>query len=79
MANTGGDAYVADIIATGDLLAWGFLVAFFLGFLYLIVLYLLGGCIIWASIIGIVLGIVFGGYMLYTTSKELTDPKDADT
>lgn len=76
MSNSGADAYVADIMATRDLLGWSILTAFLVGFVYLIVLKFLGGIVIWATIFGIVLGTIFGGYMLFDTSEKMTEPKD---
>ena len=77
MSNSGADAYISDIMATRDLLAWTILTAFLVGFIYLIVLKFLGGIIIWCTIVGIILGIIFGGYMLFTTSENMNEPKDA--
>lgn len=49
-----------------------------IGFLYLIVLKLLGGVIIWISILAIFLGTVAGGYMLWDTSNKMDKPEDAE-
>lgn len=79
MANTGADAYVTDIMATRDLLAWAILSSFLIGFIYLLVLKFLGGIIIWSTIIGIILGTAFGGYMLFDTSENMNEPVDEET
>lgn len=74
--SSGADVYLADIMATREVLAWAILSSFLIGFIYLIVLRFLGGIIIWCSIIGIVLGTIFGGYMLWDTSEGMTEEKD---
>lgn len=66
-------------MATRDLLGWAILSSFLIGFIYLVVLRFLGGIIIWASIFGIVLSTIFGGYMLWDTSEGMTEPKDEET
>ena len=72
MSDTGADAHIADILAVGDLLLYTFATAFVIGFIYLIVLRLVGGIIIWCTIIAIIGGSAYGGYMLYNMSEELT-------
>ena len=69
MSSSGADKHIADIMATRDLLAWALLSSFLIGFIYLIVLRFVGGCVIWATIVGIILGTALGGYMLWDTSE----------
>lgn len=77
MSNSGADKYVADIMAVRDLLAWTILSSFLIGFIYLIVLRFLGGIIIWCTIFGLIVATGLGGYLLYSESEKLTEPKDA--
>lgn len=44
-----------------------------LGFVYMIVLRLCGGPIIYVSILGILLGTAYGGWMLYETGTAMGD------
>lgn len=60
-----------------DLLGGTIISAFFIGFIYLIVLKVFGGIIIYASIVAILLGSAAGGLMLWTTGEAMTEPKDA--
>jgi hypothetical protein len=46
--------------------------AFFIGFVFLLVLRCFGGPMIWASIILLILGTGYGGYMLFDISKGLS-------
>lgn len=65
MSQSGADAYIADIMAVRDLLGWTILSAFIIGFVYLILLRMIGSIIIYASIVAILLGTAAGGYLLF--------------
>ena len=60
--------YLGDIIAAREVLLWTLLSAFLIGFIYLFVLRLLGGPIIYISILAILVGCAYGGYMLFETA-----------
>ena len=55
-------------MAVRDLLAYTVGSAFIIGFIYLILLKAIGGIIIYASIVGIILSTIAGGYMLFDIS-----------
>jgi len=57
--------YLADIVAAREVLYWALLTAFVIGFLYLVVLRLCGGPIVYATIVGLIIGTAYGGLMLY--------------
>ena len=63
--DTGFAQYFSDIAATSGLLSWTLLTAFLIGFVYLIVLRLCGGPMVWISIVALILGNAYGGYMLF--------------
>jgi hypothetical protein len=63
--------YVNDIIATKDVLLIALGTAFVVGFIYMIVLRLAGGPIIYLSILAIILSSAGGGFMLFTKSQEM--------
>ena len=65
MSQSGADAYIADVMAVRDLLGWTILSAFIIGFVYLILLRMIGSIIIYASILSILLGTAAGGYLLF--------------
>lgn len=73
MSQSGADAYIADVMAVRDLLAWTILSAFVIGFIYLILLRMIGSIIIYASIVAIILGTLAGGYMLFDTSNKMCE------
>ena len=58
-------------MATKEPLLWGLLSGFLIGFVYMIVLRLCGGPIIYASIVAMILGTAYGGWMLYQTSEAM--------
>ena len=64
-------SYLADIMAAKEVLLWSLLAAFLIGFVYLIVLRILGGPIIYISIVAIIGGLAYGGYMLFETSNRM--------
>jgi len=57
--------YVGDIVAAREVLLYTLATAFLIGFVYLIVLRLLGGPIIYISIVAILGGCAYGGFMLF--------------
>ena len=57
--------YMADIVAAKEVLLITILTAFFIGFIYMIVLRLFGGPMIYISIVAMIIGSALGGYMLY--------------
>ena len=57
--------YLADIIAAREVLFITILTWFLIGFVYMIVLRLFGGPMIYMSIIALIIGSALGGYMLY--------------
>lgn len=63
--------YLGDIIAAKEILLWSLLTAFLIGFVYLLVLRLLGGPIIYISIVLILGGCAYGGYMLFETAGRM--------
>ena len=65
MGGTSLASYVADISACKDVLLISLGSAFLIGFLYMIVLRLCGGPVIYLSLIGMIVGTAGGGYMLF--------------
>lgn len=65
MSQSGVDAYIADVMAVRDLLGYTIISAFLIGFIYLILLRMIGSIIIYSSIVAILLGTTGGGYMLF--------------
>lgn len=65
--------YFSDIVATQEVLQIGLVLAFVIGFVYMFVLRFFGGPIIFFSIIGIIGGTAYGGWMLYEYSQEMPD------
>jgi hypothetical protein len=65
----GGDTplmeYIGDIVAAKNLLLWSLLTGFLIGFIYMIVLRLCGGPIIYFSILGMILTTGYGAFMLW--------------
>lgn len=57
--------YVQDIMATKVVLAYSLATAFVVGFIYMIVLRIAGGPIIYLSILLLILSTAGGGYMLF--------------
>jgi len=57
--------YVGDIMAAREVLLYTLGTAFLIGFVYLVVLRILGGPIIYISIVAIIGGMAYGGWMLY--------------
>lgn len=57
--------YLADIVAAKEVLIITLFTAFFIGFLYMLVLRLFGGPMIYLSILAMIVGTTIGGYMLY--------------
>jgi hypothetical protein len=57
--------YLADIMAARTLLMYSLITAFFIGFVYMIVLRLCGGPIIYLSILGMILSTAYGAFMLW--------------
>ena len=64
-------SYIGDVAATADVLLISLASAFLIGFVYMIVLRLCGGPIIYLSIVAMILGTAFGGYMLFDTSTTM--------
>jgi hypothetical protein len=64
-------SYVADIYATQEPLLITLGTAFLIGFIYMIVLRLCGGPIIYLSLVAMILGTAYGGFMLFTTSGTM--------
>ena len=64
---------LGDLSACTEPLLIGLAIAFFTGFLYLIVLRVLGGPIVYISLLAMVLGTAFGGYVLFSMSIDLTN------
>ena len=60
--------YLADIISAKTLLLWSLLTGFLIGFIYMIVLRLCGGPIVYFSILGMILSTGYGAFMLWQTS-----------
>lgn len=52
-------------MATREALAITLATAFFIGFIYLVILRFLGGPLIYATILAMIVGSAFGGWMLY--------------
>lgn len=63
--------YVNDIIATKNVLLISLATAFLVGFVYMIVLRIAGGPIIYLSIVLLILSTAGGGFMLFTKSQEM--------
>lgn len=57
--------YISDIISARHILLITLLTGFLLGFVYMIVLRLFGGPMIYASIFALLIGSCAGGYMLF--------------
>jgi hypothetical protein len=57
--------YVGDIIACQTLLLYSLGTAFLIGFIYMIVLRLCGGPIIYFSILGMIVSTGYGAFMLW--------------
>ena len=68
MGSSGALDVMTDIMNVKEVLYWSFLAAFIIGFVFMIVLRIVGGPIIYLSIIGIILGTAYGGYALYEVS-----------
>ncbi len=71
MSKTGLDAYLADVWAVRIPLAWALLSAFLIGFVYLIVLRICGKPMIYISIILIILGVAYAGFVLWQFSNGI--------
>jgi hypothetical protein len=71
--DTGALDVFNDIVATWQVVAGSLGTAFVLGFVFMIVLRFFGGPLIWGSIILIVGGTGYGGYMLYGTATNMTE------
>jgi len=63
--------YLADIMATKNLLLWSLLTGFLIGFGYMIVLRLCGGPIIYLSILGMILSTAYSALLLWQTSEKM--------
>jgi len=70
---SGFTEYLSDIIATKDVLVLGLGTAFLIGFVYMFVLRFFAGPIIYCSIILIISGTSYGGWMLYQRSLDMPD------
>lgn len=57
--------YISDIQATKDILLITLGTAFLVGFVYMIVLRLCGGPIVYMTLVGLIVGSAGGGYMLF--------------
>ena len=71
--SSGLSTYLSDIVATQELLTYSLATAFLLGFVYMIVLRLCGGPIIYLSILSLIGGTTYGGWLLYTTSEAMAE------
>lgn len=60
-------------MACKEPLLWTLLTGFLIGFVYMIVLRLCGGPIVYLSIVGMILGTAYGGYNLYNTSLAMME------
>jgi hypothetical protein len=65
--------YLTDIVHAREVLYWTLLSGFLIGFIYLIFLRLFGGPLVYISILAIILGTAYGGFMVYQ-SWELMSP-----
>lgn len=63
--------YLSDIMATTEVLQVGLGLAFLIGFIYMFVLRLFAGPIVFFSLFGIIGGIAYGGWMLYDYSQGI--------
>ena len=70
---SGIQTHISDIMATSEPLLIAFGTAFLIGFIYMILLRLVGGLIIYSSILLMILGTAYGGYMLFETSNGMPD------
>ena len=66
-------AYIADIAAAKEPLLYAIASAFLIGFVYMIVLRLCGGPIVYASLFFMVMGTAYGGLMLYQNSQTISE------
>lgn len=71
--DTGAMDVFNDMVATWEVIAGSIVTAFLLGFVFMIVLRFFGGPLIWGSIILIIGGTGFGGYMLWDYSEQMTE------
>lgn len=62
-------SYINDLQATKDVLLISILTAFVIGFIYMIVLRLCGGPIVWVSLVAIIVGGAASGFVLFEQSK----------
>lgn len=60
-------SYLTDIIAAREILYWALLTGFLIGFVYMIFMRLFGGPLVYFSILGLILGTAYGGWMVYQT------------
>lgn len=70
--------YLGDIIAAREVLLITLATAFLLGFVYMLVLRLFGGPLIYLSILALFICSLGGGWMLFQQSTKLkeTDPNN---
>jgi hypothetical protein len=73
MSQTGLSTHLGDIMATRGLLTITLFSAFFIGFVYMIIMRLFGGPLIYLSIMFIIIGTLIGATMLKTTGNNLPD------
>lgn len=59
---------VQNVSSVGDLLIWTIFTGFLIGFFYLIVLRVIGGLIIYLSILSVIIGTIYGGIALHNTA-----------
>ena len=67
--------YINDIIATKNVLLIALATAFLVGFVYMIVLRIAGGPIIYLSLLALILSSAGGGFMLFQTAQAMLDPE----
>jgi predicted neutral ceramidase superfamily lipid hydrolase len=67
---------IGDIKATTEPILICLAIAFFTGFIYLIVLRVAGGPIVYISLLAMILGTALGGYFLYDIAITETTPTD---
>jgi choline transporter-like protein 2/4/5 len=66
-------SYLSDIVSAREILAWALLSGFLIGFVYMIFMRLFGGPLVYFSILGLILGTAYGGFMVYQTWQGM-DP-----
>ena len=68
--------WIGDLVNVWEMLPIGAGIAFLLGFIFMLLIYLLAGVIIWLSIVFIFLGIVAGGFFCYSKYDDEDTEED---